>query len=71
MASREVANGEDSLQIWSVTVNILNKQLRTADRGCPSTLGDGRGANNPQFLRKITISRGQENGHEVLNVERY
>jgi hypothetical protein len=37
----------DGLQIWRVAANILNKQSRTADSGYSSSLGVGRGANNP------------------------
>jgi len=33
--------------IWRVAVNRLNKQPRTADEGWSSSLGVGRGANNP------------------------
>ena len=33
--------------IWRVAVNKLNKQSRTADEGWSSSLGVGRGANNP------------------------
>jgi hypothetical protein len=33
--------------IWRVAVNKLNKQLQTADEGWSSSLGFGRGANNP------------------------
>jgi hypothetical protein len=47
MALAQVADGGDGLQIWRVAANILNKQSRTADRGWPSSLGVGRGANNP------------------------
>jgi hypothetical protein len=47
MAHPHVAGRGDGLQIWKVAVNILNKQSRTADRGWPSSLGIGRGANNP------------------------
>ena len=32
--------------IWRVAVNILNKQLGTAENGWSSSLGVGRGANN-------------------------
>jgi hypothetical protein len=35
-----------SPQVWRVAANILNKQSRTADKGWPSSLGVGRGANN-------------------------
>jgi hypothetical protein len=33
MARPHVADGEERLQIWRVTVNILNKQTLTADKG--------------------------------------
>jgi len=29
-----IADGGDNLQIWRVAANILNKQSRTADKGC-------------------------------------
>jgi hypothetical protein len=29
----QVADGGNGLQMWSVTVNILHKQSRTADKG--------------------------------------
>jgi hypothetical protein len=32
--------------LWKVAVNILNKQLWTADKGWSFSLGVGRGANN-------------------------
>jgi hypothetical protein len=46
MARPQVADGGDSLQFGRVAPNILNKQSRTADKGCSSSLGVGRGANN-------------------------
>ena len=36
---------EERRPIWKVAANILNKQLRTADKGCSSSFGVGRGAN--------------------------
>jgi hypothetical protein len=45
MARPQVADGE-GLQIWRAAANILNKQSRTADKGWPSSLVFGRGANN-------------------------
>jgi hypothetical protein len=36
---------EERPPIWTVAANILNKQLRTAEKGCSSRLGVGRGAN--------------------------
>jgi hypothetical protein len=44
----EMAHQADGLQISRVAVNILNKQLQTANRGWPSSLGVGWGAKNPQ-----------------------
>jgi hypothetical protein len=37
MARPRVADRGDGLQIWRVVANILNKQLRTAGRGRPSS----------------------------------
>jgi len=37
---------EERPPIWRVAANILNKQLRTADKGHSSSLGAERGANN-------------------------
>jgi hypothetical protein len=39
MARPRVADGGDSLKIWSVAANILNKHLRTVDKGWSSSLG--------------------------------
>jgi hypothetical protein len=47
MARPQVADGGDGLQLWRVAANIVNKQSRTADSGWSSSLGFGRGANNP------------------------
>jgi hypothetical protein len=46
MARPQVADGGDVLQILRVVANILNKQLRTADKGQSSSLEVGRGTNN-------------------------
>jgi hypothetical protein len=35
------------LRLRRVAANVLNKQSRTADKGWSSSLGVGRGANNP------------------------
>jgi len=40
---------EERPPIWRVAANILNKQSWTADRGWSSSLGVGRGANNPSL----------------------
>jgi hypothetical protein len=36
----------NSLQLWRLAANILNKQLRTNDKGWSSSLRVGHGANN-------------------------
>jgi hypothetical protein len=36
-------DGGDGIQIWRVVANILNKQLRTANKGSPPDLGLGMG----------------------------
>jgi len=41
MAHPRVADGEDGLQIKGEAVNILNRQLRTADEGWSSVWGLG------------------------------
>jgi hypothetical protein len=38
---------EERPPIWRVAANKLNKQSRTADEGWSSSVGVGRGANNP------------------------
>jgi len=45
MARPRVSDVAGSLQIWSIAATILNKQLRTANKGSSSRLGVGRGAN--------------------------
>jgi hypothetical protein len=40
---------EERPRIWTVAANILNKQTRAADKGWSSSLGVGRGANNPSL----------------------
>jgi hypothetical protein len=46
MSRPQVADGGDTLQVWRVAANMLNKQSRTADKGWSSSWGVGRGANN-------------------------
>jgi hypothetical protein len=51
MAHLLVLDGEDSLQIWRVAANVVNKQLWTVDKGWPSSLGVGWGAINPPTIK--------------------
>jgi hypothetical protein len=39
----------NGLQLSRVAANILNKQTQTNDKGWSSSLGAGRGANNPSL----------------------
>jgi hypothetical protein len=48
-----VADGGESLQIWRVAANILNKQSRTADKGWSSSLGVGVGLTTPHCTEVI------------------
>jgi hypothetical protein len=41
--------------IWRGAVNILNKQLQTADKGWSSGLGVGRGAKNSSPQKRILL----------------
>ena len=46
---------EEEPPMWRVAVNILNKQLRTADKGWFSNLGVGQGASNSSLLKYILL----------------
>jgi hypothetical protein len=43
MAHPRVANGRDGLQMWMLAANVLNKQLRLADKRWSSSFGVGLG----------------------------
>jgi hypothetical protein len=47
MVRPRVVDERDGLQLWRLAANIFNKQPRTNDKGWSSSLGVGRGANNP------------------------
>jgi hypothetical protein len=46
MACPRVVDGGNGLQLYRVAANTLNKQPLTADKGCPSSVVVGNGANN-------------------------
>jgi len=50
---------EERPPAWRVGANILNKQSRTADKGWPSSLGVGRGANNSSPQKYIMLRNSQ------------
>jgi hypothetical protein len=58
MVHPQVADGGDSLQIWRLAANILNKQSWAADRWWSSSFGVGRGANTPPPHHKPLICYG-------------
>jgi hypothetical protein len=65
MASPQIVDGGDALQIWRVAANMLNNQSWTADIGWFSSFGVGCWANSssPQkivLLRNITQNLGLE-----------
>jgi hypothetical protein len=63
MASPQVSDGGEDLQIRRVAANILNKQLRAADKRWPSSFGVGHRANNSSpckiiLVRNVTTDLG-------------
>jgi hypothetical protein len=58
MARPRVADGRDGLQL-EVSCYILNKQLRTNDKGWSSSLGIGHGAKNPHRKKQIRYEKDQ------------
>jgi hypothetical protein len=61
MVHHQFADGEDSLQLWRVAVNKLNKQRNTAGKESASSLQVGCGSNNLtttkiSLLQKFTLS---------------
>jgi hypothetical protein len=53
MAHPQFADGGEGLQIWRVDVNILNKQLWTADKGWSSISGLDVELTTPHHKRVI------------------
>jgi hypothetical protein len=50
---------EERPPIWRVAANILNKQLRKADKWWSSSLGVERGANNSSPQKRIVLQNSQ------------
>jgi hypothetical protein len=57
MASPQVVDGGDGLQLWRVAANILNKQSRTADNGSPSWGGGAGRVSNNSSPSKLSLLR--------------
>jgi hypothetical protein len=57
MALHRVAYGGDGLQIWKMAADILNKQLRTEDKGWSSSFGLGRESNEQLLTEKKSLLR--------------
>jgi hypothetical protein len=58
--------------LYRVAANILNKQSRTADKGCSSRLGVGRGTNNSTpwkriFVMKFSQRKPREELHDLYS----
>jgi hypothetical protein len=51
------ACGGEDLQMRRVAANVFNKQSPTANRGWPSSLGVGRGANNHHRKKIIFVAK--------------
>ena len=49
---------EERPQIGRVTANVLNKQMRTTDKGFSSSLGVGRGAKNSSSQKMALLRNG-------------
>jgi hypothetical protein len=47
----QVADGGDGLHIWRVAADTLNKQSRTADKGCHSACGVRRGLTTTYVIK--------------------
>ena len=47
---------EEQPPIWRVVANISNNQSQTADKGWPSSLGVGRGAENSSLQKLALLS---------------
>jgi hypothetical protein len=60
MARPQVADGGNSVQIWRVAANILNKQSRTADKGGPPAWGLGVGLTIPHRKKLSCYENSQE-----------
>jgi hypothetical protein len=53
MASLQVSDELEGLQIWRAAAKILNKQSRTTDKIWSSSLGVGRGVTTPRLKNKF------------------
>jgi hypothetical protein len=60
MVCPQVADGGNGLQIWRVPAKILNKQLRTADKGWSSSLGLGVGLTTTHHKKLSCYENSQE-----------
>jgi hypothetical protein len=65
MARPQVADGGNTLQVWRVAANILNKQSRAADKGWSSSLGLGVGLTTPHRKKQACY----ETEHEASELD--
>jgi hypothetical protein len=66
VAHLRVAGGGNGLQIWSVATNILNKQLRTADKEWSFSVEVGRGLTTHNRKHCYECFRGPWNWTDSL-----
>jgi hypothetical protein len=59
---------EERPPIWRVAANILNKQLRTVDKGRSSSMGVGRGANNVWPYKRILLLNYLLHSRNILSL---
>jgi hypothetical protein len=55
-------DGEHNFHIWRAVVNILNKQLQTAEKGYSSNFGVGLRAKNSTPYEKNSLLRNVTEG---------
>jgi hypothetical protein len=66
MTRPQVADGGEGLQVRRLAVSIMNKQARTANKGCSSSLGVGRGA-TPLTVKNLRLGPELILWHDLSN----
>jgi hypothetical protein len=69
MACPQVADGKDTLQLWRVAANILNKQLQTHNKGWSSSLGVGLLTDIQNRTRTWTDSSDEQPKQKKMDIK--